>query len=121
MTNKEVKSQAKWIRIGPRKLDRVLKLVRGMSPTKAIEMLKFMPQKGARILEKVVKSALANAKNNHKLDQSSLVISQAYVNKAITMKRWQPRARGRMFSIYKRNSHLTVYVKSTAEQPKEEA
>jgi len=121
MTNKEVKSQAKWIRIGPRKLDRVVKLIRGMSPVKAIEMLRFMPQKGARILEKVIKSALANAKNNHKLNEDDLVISQAYANKAVTMKRWQPRARGRMFSIYKRNSHLTVLLKSKAEQVKEEA
>jgi large subunit ribosomal protein L22 len=117
----EVKAKAKWVRIGPRKLGRVVKLVRGVPALEALKMLKFMPQKGARILEKVVKSAVANAKKNHALAENDLVISQAYVNKGIIMKRWQPRARGRVFSIYKRTSHLTVCVKPKAEQVKEEA
>lgn len=117
----EIKAKSKWIKIAPRKLDRVVKTVRGMMALKAIDTLKFMPQKGARILEKVIKSAIANAKNNFKMDEVSLKISQAFVTKAITMKRWQPRARGRIFPIQKRTSHLTVLIKSTEEKVKEAA
>ena len=78
--------------------------------------LKFMPQKGARILERVVKSAVANAKNNYKLEESNLVVCEAYVNKGITMRRWQARARGRVFPINKRTSHLTVWVMERAKK-----
>lgn len=117
----EVKSKVKWVKIGPRKLDRVVKLVRGLPAAEAIARLRFMPQKGARILEKVIKAAVANAKNNHKLAEEGLIISQAYVNKGIIMKRWRPRARGRVNTIFKRTSHLTVCVKPGEEQAKEEA
>ena len=106
----KVKAQAKWIRISPRKLGRVVELVRGKLAVEALQFLKFMPQKGARILEKVIKAAMANAKNNYKLDEGNLVISEAYANKGITMRRWQPRARGRINPINKRSSHVTVWV-----------
>ena len=112
----KVKAQAKWIRISPRKLGRVLELVRGKSAVEALQLLKFMPQKGARILEKVIKSVMANAKNNYKLAEENLVITEAYANKGIVMQRWQPRARGRVFPINKRTSHLTVWV-SAPEAP----
>jgi large subunit ribosomal protein L22 len=106
----KVKAQAKWVKISPRKLGRVLELVRGKLAVEALRWLNFMPQKGARILEKVVKSALANAKNNYKLAEGDLIITEAYVNKGITMRRWQPRARGRINPINKRTSHVTVWV-----------
>lgn len=111
----KVKAKAKWSKIAPRKLDRVVKLIRRMPARQALDLLSFMPQKGARILEKTIKSAVANAKNNYKLAEDSLIISEAYVNKGSDMKRIQPRARGRAFSILKRNSHLTIWV-----MPKEE-
>lgn len=111
----KVKAQARWVKISPRKLARVVETVRGKSALEALNILKFMPQKGARILEKVVQSALANAKNNYKLKEENLIVHEAYVNQGITMKRWQPRARGRAFPIHKRTSHLTVWV-----QPREE-
>jgi large subunit ribosomal protein L22 len=116
----KVKAQAKWTRIGSRKLSRVVELVRGKLALEALHILKFMPQKGARILEKVIKSAVANAKNNYKLAEEGLMVAEAYVNKGITMKRWQPRARGRVNSIFKRTSHLTVYLSSGENQAKEE-
>ncbi|KPJ69837.1 hypothetical protein AMJ44_01865 [candidate division WOR-1 bacterium DG_54_3] len=106
----KVKAQAKWIKISPRKLGRVLELVRGKLAVEALRLLGFMPQKGARILEKVVKSALANAKNNYKLGEGDLLVTEAYVNKGITMRRWQPRARGRIDPVKKRTSHVTVWV-----------
>lgn len=121
----KVKAQSRWIRIGPRKLMRVVDSVRGKKALEAINLLKFMPQKGARVLEKVLKSAVANARNNYKLDDAGLVISEAFVTKGITMKRWQARARGRVFPIFKRTSHLTVFVSPKVKakiekQPKEE-
>jgi large subunit ribosomal protein L22 len=59
-------------------------------------------------VEKVLKSAVANAKNNYKLNEAKLVVSECYANKGIVMKRWQPRARGRAFPIKKRSAHVTV-------------
>lgn len=103
-----VKARVKWVKSSPRKIQRVADLVRGKSAAEALVLLKFMPQKGARILEKVIKSAVANAKNNYKLDEAGLKIKELYVNKGIVMKRWQPRARGRAFPIKKRSSHVTV-------------
>ncbi len=112
----KVKAQARWVKISPRKLARVVEVVRGEPALRALEILKFMPQKGARILEKVVKSAVANARNNYKLDENKLVVSEAFVNKGIIMRRWQPRARGRAFPILKRNSHVTVWVSQVGEE-----
>lgn len=106
----KVKAQAKWVRIGPRKLARVIDTVRGKQALDALDLLKFMPQKGARVLEKVIKSAVANARNNYKLEEATLVLSEAFANKAIIMRRFQARARGRAFPINKRTSHLTVFV-----------
>ena len=116
----KVKAQAKWVKIAPRKLMRVLDSIRGRLALEALSILKFMPQKGARILVKTIKSAVANAKNNYKLGEEGLVIAEAYVNKGIVMKRWQPRARGRAFPILKRTAHLTVWVSGGEVQPKEE-
>lgn len=110
-----VKARAKWVKSSPRKVQRVIDLVRGKSATAALILLRFMPQKGARILEKVIKSAVANAKNNHKLDEAGLLVHEAYVNKGVVMKRWQPRARGRAFPIKKRTSHVTVCLSSGEE------
>ena len=112
----KAKAQVKWVRISPRKLARVVDVVRGKLALRALDVLKFMPQKGARILEKVVKSAVANARNNYKMDENKLIISEAFVNKGITMKRWQARARGRAFPIFKRTSHLTVWVSAKEEK-----
>jgi large subunit ribosomal protein L22 len=116
----KVKAQAKWLKIGPRKLARVLEVVRGKPALEALTLLKFMPQKGARIIEKALKSAVANARNNYKMDETELVVTEAFANKAIVMKRIQPRARGRAFPINKRTSHLTIWVSQPA-KTKEEA
>jgi large subunit ribosomal protein L22 len=120
----KIKSQAKWLRISPRKLGRVATVVRGRKAFEALQLLSFMPQKGARILEKVIKSAIANAKNNYKLAEESLVVVEAFANKAVNLKRFKPRARGRADSILKRTSHVTVFVSppkvTEKKAPKEE-
>lgn len=108
----EVKAQAKWIRMSPRKIRRIINLVRGKFAKEALLLLRYLPHAGARVVEKVVKSAVANAKNNYKLTESDLVISKAYVDSGPTLKRWRARSRGRAYSIAKRTSHVTVYVAS---------
>src|SRR3989344_2879682 len=103
-----VKAKTKWTKSSDRKLSRVIELIRGKGALEAAPILKFLPQKGARIVEKVLKSAIANARNNFKLDETGLVAKEAYANKGGIMKRFQPRARGRAFPIKKRTSHVTI-------------
>ncbi|HVN67922.1 MAG TPA: 50S ribosomal protein L22, partial [Candidatus Sulfotelmatobacter sp.] len=116
MSNKDVSkkviAKAKWVRSAPRKIMRVVDTVRGKPAAEALTMLSFMPQKGARILAKVIKSAMANAKNNFKMAEESLLISEAYVNKGVDMKRFNPVSRGRAHPILKRGSHVTVALTS---------
>lgn len=107
----EARAIAKYVRIAPRKVKLVADSVRGKHVDEAIAILKYTPKKGARILEKVVKSAVANAENNHDLDRENLYISEAYANEGPTLKRWRPRAQGRAFKILKRTSHIGVVVK----------
>ncbi|MFA6169441.1 MAG: 50S ribosomal protein L22 [Candidatus Margulisiibacteriota bacterium] len=105
-----VKAKSKWVRSSPRKIMRVMNEVRGKSVAEALALLKFMPQKAARIIEKTMKSAIANATNNYKLNEAKLVLGEVFVTKGFVMKRFQPRARGRAFPIKKRTSHVTVSV-----------
>jgi large subunit ribosomal protein L22 len=109
-------AKAKWVKSGDRKISRVMELVRGKSAAEAMIILKFRPQKAARILEKVIKSAIANARNNFKLDENGLIIKEVYANKGVIMRRFQPRARGRAFPIKKKSSHVTVCLTSVEEK-----
>lgn len=108
----EIKAKSKFVRISPRKVGRVARLIRGKEIKQARTILKFLPHKGARILEKVLNSAIANAVNNYKLKENTLVVEQAYSDTAPTFKRYKPRARGRMDIILKRNAHVTVVLKA---------
>jgi large subunit ribosomal protein L22 len=82
--------------------------VRGKQVGEALNMLSFTPKRGARILKKLVNSAIANAEQNTGVDVDSLYIMQVYADEGPTLKRWRPRAQGRATSIRKRTSHLTV-------------
>ena len=106
----EVKAVAKTIRIAPRKVRLVLDLVRGKDAQEALAILKFTPNHASAEVSKVVKSAIANAKNNHQLDENKLYIKACYADEGITMKRWMPRAKGNASQILKRTSHITVVV-----------
>ena len=106
----EAKAEAKWVRMGPRKLRRIINTLRGKTAKEALVFLKFLPQRGAKILSKTILSAVANAKNNYKMKEDGLWISQAFVNEAPMYKRMQPRSRGRGFPIKKRNSHIMIVV-----------
>lgn len=107
----EAKAIAKHIRISPRKVQIVADLVRGKDVQEALTILKFTPKKGAKELEKVMKSAAANAEHNLDLDIDNLYVSEVYANQGPTLKRFRPRAQGRAFQIKKRTSHIGVVVK----------
>lgn len=106
----EVKATAKTVRIAPRKVRLVLDLVRGKDAKEAAAILKFTPNHAAVEVGKVLKSAVANATNNHKLDESKLYVKACYANEGITMKRFMPAAKGNAHQILKRTSHITVVV-----------
>ncbi len=103
------------IRITPQKARRVVNLIRGKQATEALGILKFQPQAASEPIYKVVASAVANAKVKGEsqgavIDEDDLVISEAFVDEGVTLKRFRPRAQGRAFRINKRTSHITVVV-----------
>lgn len=106
----EVKATAKYIRIAPRKVRIVMNLVRGKSVADALAILKFTPKVGADAVEKVLRSAVANAENNFDMDVDRLFISSAFVDQGPTLKRIHPRSRGQAFKILKHTSHITIAV-----------
>jgi large subunit ribosomal protein L22 len=112
---KEVKSVAKFVRIAPRKVRIVADLIRGKNVADALAILKFTPKRGAVLLNKVLRSAIANAENNFDMDADNLVVSKCFVDEGPTLKRIHPRSRGQAFSIFKRTSHITVIVSNKEE------
>lgn len=106
----EAKSSVKYVRIAPRKARLVIDLIRGKAVGEAISILRHTPKAVSPILEKVLKSAIANAEHNYSLDPNNLVISKAYVDAGPIMKRFRPRAMGRASRINKRTSHITLVV-----------
>ncbi|MCP4574972.1 MAG: 50S ribosomal protein L22 [Deltaproteobacteria bacterium] len=104
----ETKAAARFIRISPRKVRLVMDQVRGMQVELALNKLSFAPQKGARILKKLLDSAVANAEQDANVDVDALYIKRIYADEGPTLKRWRPRAQGRATRIRKRTSHLTV-------------
>jgi large subunit ribosomal protein L22 len=104
----EVRAEARWVRISPRKARLVAEHIRGRTVPEARTVLAFSQRAAARELDKVLKSAVANAEANHGLVGDDLVVSAAYVNEGPTIKRWRARARGRVARIRKRTCHITV-------------
>jgi large subunit ribosomal protein L22 len=104
-----VRAQAKWVRLSARKARVVLEHIRGRSVPEARTILAFTQRAAAHEIEKVLRSAVANAEANHGvLDSDSLVIAAAYADEGPTMKRGRPRARGRFNRIFKRTCHITI-------------
>lgn len=106
----EVSATAKYLPVSARKLRLVLDQLPGKSIDDATALLQFLPTPHARLVEKVVKSAAANAENNYALDPGELRVKRAYADEARTLKRFRPKARGRVGSIFHRTSHVTVIV-----------
>jgi large subunit ribosomal protein L22 len=111
----EVRAVAKWVRMSPRKARLVAEHIRGRSVPEARTVLAFTQRAAAREIEKVLRSAVANAEANHGLNGDSLVVSAAYVDEGPVMKRWRARARGRVARIKKPTCHITVKLVPAAE------
>ena len=111
----EAQAVTRNIRISPQKLNLLAQMIRGKKVDKALADLTFSRKRIAIDVKKTLQSAVANAENNHNLDVDSLVVSQAFVGKNMVMKRWRPRARGRVARILKPFSQLTVIVKEVEE------
>lgn len=110
MEVKQAKSIARTVRVAPRKARMVIDLIRGKQVGEAIAILRHTPKTVSPVIEKVLKSAIANAEHNYEMDVNNLVISQAFVDEGPTLKRFRPRAQGRASAINKRTSHITVVV-----------
>ena len=106
----QTKAIQRYIRITPRKCNQVLELIRGKRADEADTLLAFMPKMGARIVKKVLKSAVANALHQGKVRLEELYVKEAVVGAGPTMKRWLPRAQGRATPLLKRTSHVSVTV-----------
>ena len=106
----ETKAIQRYVRITPRKCNQVLELIRGQTVEQAQVTLQFTPKMGARIVQKVLKSAVANALHEGKVRLEELYVKEAVVGAGPTLKRWLPRAQGRATPILKRMSHVSVTV-----------
>ena len=106
-----VKATAKYVRVSSTKASIVLDLIRGKNASEAAAILEYTPRSAAVEINKVLKSAVANAENNHELDVNSLFVAEAYVGQGPTLKRFRPRAQGRGYRILKRTSHITLVVR----------
>ena len=105
------KAVARHVRVTPQKARRIVDLIRGQRASAAVTTLKFAPQSASEPVLKVLESAIANAENNHDLDVDELVVAQAHVGKALVIKRFHPRGRGRMGRIFKPFANLTIVVR----------
>lgn len=110
------KSSIRYARVTPRKARRVVDLIRGKRAGEAIVSLRFMPYRAAKLVEKVLKSAMANAQQKKSVDPEGLLISGAFVDQGPTMKRMRARAMGRANIIKKRTSHITVHLSEEGEE-----
>jgi large subunit ribosomal protein L22 len=105
-----VRAQAKYVRVAPRKAREAVDLIRGKSVSDARSTLMFANRNSARVVAKVLNSAVANAENNNSLAADELYVKEAFVDEGPTMKRWRFRAMGRVYRVRKRTSHITVAV-----------
>ena len=104
----ESRAVGRYMRISPQKMRLIMDEVRGKKVDEAIRLLSFSPKKGARIIRKLINSAVANAEANKEIDVDTLYIKRVYADQGPIMKRFRPRAMGRASRIRKRTSHLTV-------------
>ena len=105
-----VSATAKYLRGSTRKANLVVAAIKGRPVEEAAALLRFMPQHAAHDVLAVLKSATANAENNHNLSAEDLIVADAQANEGPTIKRWRPRAQGRAFPIHKGMTHITIVV-----------
>jgi len=107
----EAIARVRFVRITPRKARQVIDVIRGKNVNEALNLLAFIPKNASQIVEKVLKSAIANAEHNFKLNREKLYVAEARADQGPTMKRFMPRAQGRAAMIHKRTSHITLVLK----------
>lgn len=109
------KAVARFVRMSPRKARQVVDLIRNKDIGEALAILQLTPRRASTVVEKVLKSAVANAENNHGMDPDQLYVAECYVDQGTIWKRMKPRARGMADQILKRTCHVTVVVKEKEE------
>ena len=107
----EARAKLSYARISSRKVKAVIDLIRNKNVGEALAILKLTPKAAAEIVEKLLKSAIANAENNFGMDTEKLYVAEIFANQGPTLKRVRPRAQGRAFRIRKRTSHITVVLR----------
>jgi len=116
LADTEAKAVARMLRVSPQKLNLLAQSIRGKKVAAALADLEFSRKRIARDVRKCLQSAIANAENNHDLDVDDLVVAEAHVGKALVIKRFHPRGRGRMGRIFKPFAHLTIVVREVEAQ-----
>ena len=111
LPDNEAKAVARMLRVSPQKLNLVAQLIRGKKVAIALSDLQFSQKRIAKDVKKCLESAIANAENNHDLDVDDLIVAHAHVGKALVLKRFHPRGRGRMGKILKPFANLTIVVR----------
>lgn len=102
------KAKVSYARVSPTKAKIVIDTIKGKDVVSALGILAYTPRNGARVIEKLLKSAIANAENNSGMNSQDLYIDEAFANKGPTLKRIRPRAQGRAYRIEKKSSHITI-------------
>ena len=110
----EAKATLRYARISSRKVKIVADLIRGKKVDEALAIVKFTPKASSEIIEKLLKSAIANAENNHGMNRGNLIVSEIYANQGPTLKRIRPAAKGSAVRIRKRTSHITIKLRERA-------
>ena len=116
LADTEAKAVSRMLRVSPQKLNLLAQLIRGKKVAMALADLQFSQKRIAKEVKKCLESAIANAENNHDLDVDELVVAEAHVGKALVLKRFHPRGRGRMGKILKPFSNLTIVVRQVASE-----
>ena len=121
LSDTEAKAVVRMLRVSPQKLNLLAQLIRGKKVSTALADLEFSRKRISTEVRKALESAIANAENNHDLDVDDLIVGEAFVGKAMVMKRFSPRARGRAGRIEKPFSNLTIIVREVAAKPADAA
>ena len=111
VTVNEAKATLKYARISARKVKIVADLIREKNVSDALAMVKYTPKAASEIIEKILKSAIANAENNHNMNSQNLYVAEIYANQGPTLKRIRPAAKGSAVRIRKRTSHITIVLR----------
>ncbi|MEQ8188399.1 MAG: 50S ribosomal protein L22 [Candidatus Eremiobacterota bacterium] len=111
----EARTRAKYVRTAPRKMRLIGDMIRGKKVEDATNLLRFTPKRAARLVEKILKTAVANAENSD-MDTDNLFVSTVYIDQGPTLKRWRARAMGRAVMIRRKTSHITIVLKEREEE-----